>query len=849
MRIDSKQISQRIWLLALGLLVASTGTALAQIPPGYYDTVDTTTGAGMHDTLHQIIDDHTRYPYTASTTDTWDILNLADEDPNDINRVIDIYKNESHTKINGGTGSYNREHVWPKSYGFPVLNDDNYPYTDCHHLFLSESTYNSSRSNKPFRYCDGGCGEKVTLFNNGRGGGSGVYPGNSNWTAGSFTAGTWETWNGRKGDAARAIFYMAVRYEGGTHSGTGSSEPDLILTDSETLIDSSNTGSNESIAYMGLISDLIEWHRQDPVDDDERWHNEMVYSFQGNRNPFVDHPEWVDCVFLDFCEPDTTAPAAPTALAATAGDTTIDLTWNANSENDLAGYKLFRSETAGGPYTQIGTGLLTGTAATDTGLTNGTTYYYVLTAVDVWNNESGDSNEASTTPEPGVNPQPGQVILSEVFYNPSGADDGLEWVELYNAGSTPVDLSGYSLGAGGTDYTYSKAQLSGTIQPDSVFVVGGPTSGSANGSPSFDLVLNFNPDLQNSGTTADGVALFDVPASQVNAATVPVDAVLYGSSNDNGLIDETGSANAPEVGNAGTGASIERIDVAGAWQVQSVPTPNTSPLISGGSNTAPTVSITAPADGSSFDEGVSITFTGSANDAEDGDISANLAWTSDLDGSIGSGASFSTSALSVGAHTITASVTDSGGLQGSDSITVTISAVNTAPTVSITAPADGSSFDEGVSITFTGGANDAEDGDISANLAWTSDLDGSIGSGASFSTSALSVGTHTITASVTDSGGLQGSDSITVIVNTVAGTDTIVITKAQWDGRKKQLAVEGTASDDSVTLTVSFAGRTETLTPSRGRFKGKFGNVTSNPGTVTVTSTGGGSDTATVTTK
>lgn len=93
---------------------------------------------------------------------------------------------------------------------------------------------------------------------------------------------------------------------------------------------------------------------------------------------------------------------------------------------------------------------------------------------------------------------------------------------------------------------------------------------------------------------------------------------------------------------------------------------------------------------------------------------------------------------------------------------------NTAPTVSITAPADGSDADEGTSVTFSGTANDTEDGNLSGSLSWSSNLDGGIGSGASFSTSGLSVGTHVITASVTDSGGLSGSDAISLTINDVS---------------------------------------------------------------------------------
>ena len=198
------------------------------------------------------------------------------------------------------TSTFDREHSWPKSYGFPLDNLSNYPYTDCHHLFAAYSSYNASRSNLPYDTCDGTCTEKPTEYNNGQGGGSGTYPGNSNWRTGSGSTGKWETWIGRRGDVARALLYMDVRYEGGYHSITSVAEPDLILTDNTNLI-VSDTGENKSTAYMGILSTILQWHKDDPVDDVERDRNDAVYSYQGNRNPFVDHPEWVDCIFEDNC--------------------------------------------------------------------------------------------------------------------------------------------------------------------------------------------------------------------------------------------------------------------------------------------------------------------------------------------------------------------------------------------------------------------------------------------------------------------------------------------------------------------------------------------------------------------
>ena len=182
----------------------------------------------------------------------------------------------------------------------------------------------------------------------------------------------------------------------------------------------------------------------------------------------------------------------------------------------------------------------------------------------------------------------------------------------------------------------------------------------------------------------------------------------------------------------------------------------------------PVVNITDPLDGSTFNVGQTVTFMGNASDIEDGDLTTSLNWTSDMDGNIGSGASFATSTLSVGTHTITASVVDSDGFTGCAFISV---AINGPPTVNITSPLDNAEFGLSESITFSGTASDIEEGDVSASLNWTSDLDGNIGSGASFMVSTLSLGMHTITASVTDSGGLSGMDLISISV--IAGGNLV----------------------------------------------------------------------------
>jgi len=208
-------------------------------------------------------------------------------------------------------------------------------------------------------------------------------------------------------------------------------------------------------------------------------------------------------------------------------------------------------------------------------------------------------------------------------------------------------------------------------------------------------------------------------------------------------------------------------------------------------NSVPVVAITNPFDGTKFTSGSSILFEGIANDVEDGDLTDSIDWISSIDGLIGTGGSFST-ILKDGSHTITAEVTDSGGESGSYSITVTVEAtpVNELPTVTITSPANGSTFDSGASIFFEGTANDTEDGDLTASINWTSSINSPIGTGGSFYAN-LNKGSHTITAEVTDSGGKTRRDSITITVETpseeppTVSVDSITVTTVKVEKGQK----------------------------------------------------------------
>src|SRR6185295_15266126 len=128
------------------------------------------------------------------------------------------------------------------------------------------------------------------------------------------------------------------------------------------------------------------------------------------------------------------------------------------------------------------------------------------------------------------------------------------------------------------------------------------------------------------------------------------------------------------------------------------------------SGNAPAVTITAPAANGVSTVGDSVTFTGSAFDAEDGNLSSQIAWSSDLDGALGTGASISSTALRVGTHTITAKVTDASNQQSQAQTSIRVRGSNVPPVVTITAPASGATLATGTPITLTATATDDFDG-------------------------------------------------------------------------------------------------------------------------------------------
>lgn len=227
-------------------------------PGDYYAAAAGKTGPALRSALHSIISNQTKLTYDQ----VWNALKDTDQDPANTNNVILLYSGRSQSKsTNGGDANdWNREHVWAKSHGdFGTVTG---PGTDVHHLRPEDVTVNGARGNLDF---DNG-GSTVAEC-----------PGCAA-DADSFSPRA-----AVRGDVARMIFYMAIRYEGG--DGFANLEPN-------------NSVNNGTAPYIGKLTVLKAWSAADPPDAFEKRRNQVIFdNWQHNRNPFIDHPEWVSSIW------------------------------------------------------------------------------------------------------------------------------------------------------------------------------------------------------------------------------------------------------------------------------------------------------------------------------------------------------------------------------------------------------------------------------------------------------------------------------------------------------------------------------------------------------------------------
>ena len=220
-----------------------------------------------------------------------------------------------------------------------------------------------------------------------------------------------------------------------------------------------------------------------------------------------------------------------------------------------------------------------------------------------------------------------------------------------------------------------------------------------------------------------------------------------------------------------------------------------------GGNSRPLVAISSPGESQEFESGQLVRLSGSANDAQDGDLGGSIEWRSNLDGLLGTGEEVFVN-LSNGQHAITATVADSKNSTASDSVSISIvePQQNSMPEVTINSPSNGASYVESQQIVFTGSASDAEDGNLSNLIEWQSNIDGSLGTGGSV-TAVLSIGNHTITANVTDQENGSASEAIQVIVSEAEANapPEVVITSPESGSEvqeSQQVQLNAQASDE-----------------------------------------------------
>ena len=234
-------------------------SAQANYEESYYNATQNKWGSDLKSALHNIIKGHTQYSYS----DLWDILSDTDEDPANPNNVILIYTGWSYPKSNhgGNADQWNREHVWAKSHGdFGTTPPAG---SDVHHIRPCDVSVNSKRGNLDFDN------------------GGSLYTDPDGVTNCYYDCDSWEPRDEDKGDVARMMYYMVVRYE-------GEEGYDLELVDY-----TPSTTSSDPV--FGKKSTLYDWHWIDTVDSWERSRNDRIYNnWQHNRNPFIDHPEFVD---------------------------------------------------------------------------------------------------------------------------------------------------------------------------------------------------------------------------------------------------------------------------------------------------------------------------------------------------------------------------------------------------------------------------------------------------------------------------------------------------------------------------------------------------------------------------
>ncbi len=448
------------------VLIACMSPALffAQVPAGYYNGTAGLSGYQLKTKVHEIIARNYNWNYgdLPAYYGITDLDQYDDHDLTNTNLLLDIYSEipgapdvyeYTVSQLIGSASvegmGYNREHIIPQS-----TFDSYYPmYSDLHFVVPADARINQLRSNYP--HAAGGGTTFYTFTNSSK-------IRNDNTPGYAYTGRVYEPVDAYKGDVARMILYFAVRYESKLKSfnyaaGSGPANDTNPLN-----------GTAEYAFDPGYLEMLKQWHNSDPVSAREINRNDAVYNIQKNRNPFIDHPNWVDLIWSEI--PDNIPPQSPANLAVTnTGAHFVTLSWTPSSDQDVLGYYIYAN---GNP--QPVTTTKQNTVTLDR-LTPDSTYTFTVKSYDKGYLESASTNQVSVTTL--YSDSFAKDLMITKFIDGSSFNNA---VEITNQTGHEVNLNKYSLriqfyNSVNGNYYFSEAfQMEGKAAAGETFVVRNP---------------------------------------------------------------------------------------------------------------------------------------------------------------------------------------------------------------------------------------------------------------------------------------------------------------------------------------------------------------------------------------
>ncbi len=358
------------------ILACAFTSVFAQVPANYYNSAIGLQGYGLKTQLKNIISNgHVNQGYGELyngyiTTDTDNyyendgtVLDMYSENPNGTDPYNYTHGNNQCGNQSSEGDCYNREHLMPQSW----YNSASPMVADIHHVVPSDGRVNNFRGHLPFGEVSN---PDFTSLNGSKRGQN---------TISGYSGTVFEPIDEFKGDIARIYFYMATRYQNEIASWEDANDGSLPTFD----------GSSDQVFEDWVLNMLITWHTNDPVSQREIDRNNAAYDYQGNANPFISNPEWVNLVWNPV--PDTENPTQPTNLAASnITHNSVDLFWNASTDNvGVIGYDIYRNNV-----------LITTNANNlyiDSNLESATEYTYYVVAKDGASNFSENSNSVTIT--------------------------------------------------------------------------------------------------------------------------------------------------------------------------------------------------------------------------------------------------------------------------------------------------------------------------------------------------------------------------------------------------------------------------------------------------------------------